>query len=473
MYIMIANMKLNRTQFIFLFLIPILAIIVSFSICAYGLIRQEAMTKGTLYPHVLIDSLPVAYKTKDSVLGMYAEKEKKIQKSIIYISYKNTVIATYSAELLDLHTNIDEIYERAYYVGRSSHAPSRYYQKVAALLGLEVFPFTTQIQYNKAYVADALSQFEDSYNVPAKNALFKFENNKVTTFQKEEKGNKLLADLFLKDIEQSVRSLKYRQQNIVVTLREVPVEPDITLAKANHFGIEELIGEGVSNYTHSIPTRIHNVILAAAKFNGVMMQKNKVFSFGDAIGDISANTGYQPAYIIKEGKTVLGDGGGVCQVSTTFFRAALNAGLPIIEQHAHAYRVSYYENDSKPGLDATIFSPTVDLKVENDTPTDILIQTIVDEDKMLLYFKLYGKKDGRNIEMSTPVLFDVASPPLPVYQDDPTLKRGVVKQVDFAAWGGKAKFDYKVTKNNEVLFEKNFYSVYKPWAAVFLVGTQD
>lgn len=435
--------------------------------------RQEHMTKGVIYPHVLIDSQPVGYKTKNSVRKMFAEKERKIKNSIIYVSYRNNVIATYSAELLEMRSNIDEIYEKAYFVGRSSHTPSRYYQKIAALVGLEVFPFTTQVQYNKAYVTDALALFEDAYNVPAKNALFKFENNKVTTFQKEEKGNKILSDLFLMDIEQSIRSLKYRQQNIVVSLRETIVEPDITLAKANNFGIEELIGEGVSNYTHSIPTRIHNVILAAKKFNGVMMQKNKVFSFGDAIGDISANTGYQPAYIIKEGKTVLGDGGGVCQVSTTFFRAALNAGLPIIEQHAHAYRVSYYENDSKPGFDATIFSPSVDLKVENNTPSDILIQTIVDEDKMLLYFKLYGKKDGRNIELSTPTLFDVAPPPPPSYQDDPTLKRGVIKQVDFPAWGGKAKFDYKVTKNNEVLFEKKFYSVYKPWQAVFLVGTQD
>jgi vancomycin resistance protein YoaR len=79
----------------------------------------------------------------------------------------------------------------------------------------------------------------------------------------------------------------------------------------------------------------------------VLIPQGAEFSFNDTIGDISAQSGYKPAYVIKAGKTVLGDGGGVCQVSTTFFRAALNTGLPITERHAHAYRVGYYENDSK------------------------------------------------------------------------------------------------------------------------------
>ena len=127
----------------------------------------------------------------------------------------------------------------------------------------------------------------------------------------------------------------------------------------------------------------------------------------------------------------MGDGGGVCQVSTTFFRAALNTGLPITERHAHAYRVGYYENDSGPGLDATIFSPDVDLKIKNDTPGAILIQTEIDKENNLLYFRLYGKKDGRTAEIS-PVTVTSEQPPLPpLYQDDLTLKKGVTKQINF------------------------------------------
>ena len=165
--------------------------------------------------------------------------------------------------------------------------------------------------------------------------------------------------------------------------------------------------------------------------------------------------------------------GGVCQVSTTLFRAALNAGIPIIERTAHAYRVGYYENDSKPGFDATVFAPSPDLKIKNDTPASILIQTEVDQENNLLYFRFYGKKDGRRIEISPVTVYDVV-PPLPeIRQDDPTLKKGVTKQVDFPAWGAKAVFNYKVYQGAKTIFEKEFFSSYRPWQAVYLVGTAD
>lgn len=434
---------------------------------------MEQRLDNRLYPNITIDNVPVGRKTRSEVLALFREREDRVKKAVLSVVYESTPVATFSGSLLGLQTNMNEIYDKAYLVGRSSNAPSRLMQKILTLLGLHQFPFSSHVQYNKQYVTDTLSQFEDSYNRPAKNALFKFENDRVTSFAKEELGNRVLITELMQNIDQSVKSLKYQQQDFSFTLKQEPVQPEITLSKANGFGIEEEIGMGMSNYTHSIPTRIHNVLLAASKFNGVLIPKGETFSFDNTIGDISAQTGYQPAYIIKDGKTVLGDGGGVCQVSTTLFRAALAAGLPIVEQHPHAYRVSYYENDSKPGLDATVFAPYVDLKIKNDTDAAILIQTSADEDNMLLYFRLYGKKDGRNIEMSTPTLYDVGPPPDPLYQDDPTLKRGEVKQVDFAAWGGKTSFHYKVTRGDAILFEKQFNAVYRPWQAVFLVGTQD
>jgi len=214
-------------------------------------------------------------------------------------------------------------------------------------------------------------------------------------------------------------------------------------------------------------------LLGTSKFNGVLIPKGATFSFNETVGDISSSTGYQPAYIIKDGKTVLGDGGGICQVSTTLFRTVLLAGLPIVEHHSHAYRVGYYENDSKPGLDATVFGPSVDFKFINNTPASILIQTSADEENNKLSFKFYGKKDKRTVELSTPIISDYTSAPEPQFQDDPTLKKGVVKQVDFAAPGARSRYSYKVTLDNEVLFQKDFNVWFRPWRAVFLVGTAD
>ncbi|MBI3366652.1 VanW family protein, partial [Candidatus Roizmanbacteria bacterium] len=320
-------------------------------------------------------------------------------------------------------------------------------------------------------VRETISYIEEKYNKPAKNALFKFEKGRVVIFRPEEKGLKVESESILSDFKNSVEKLKSTKGDRTITISSRIIEPEISLAQSNNYGIEEFIAGGTSDFTHSIPERIHNLTLASTKFNGVLIPKGKIFSFNETVGDISSLTGYKPAYIIKEGKTVLGDGGGVCQVSTTLFRAALNAGLPIVERYPHAYRVGYYENDSKPGFDATVFAPSVDLKIKNDTNAYILIETEIDKEKNLVSFKLFGKKDNRKIEISPAVLYDTQPPPPTLYQDDPTLKKGQTKQIDFAAWGGKAYFTYKVTYQNNKTEDKKFFSNYKPWQAIFLQGT--
>jgi len=103
------------------------------------------------------------------------------------------------------------------------------------------------------------------------------------------------------------------------------VNPSISTDRTNTFGVKELIGKGYSEFAGSIPGRIHNVALAASRVNGVLIKPGEIFSFNETVGDISA----EPAInlrIHKRRHTVLGDGGGVCQVSSTLFRAAMDAG---------------------------------------------------------------------------------------------------------------------------------------------------
>lgn len=437
------------------------------------IVNEEKKLNDRIFPNVYIDNLSVGRKTKQEVAQILEKKYlplKQVQMSIIY---QEQPIATFSAAKLGLHLDINETVDRAYIVGRSSSLSARVYQKLSSLFHWGRFDFRTKIIYNKKSVSDFIDQTEQHYNVPAKNALFEFENNRVVSFRQEEKGTKIKAEQFLEDVDKNILTLKTKPENKKIVLQDTVLEPEITLAKANQFGIEEEIGEGQSNYSHSIPERIHNILLATSLFHGILIPKDGEFSFNQIVGDISAATGYQPAYIIKNGKTVLGDGGGVCQVSTTLFRAALNSGLPITERFAHAYRVGYYEKDSKPGFDATVFNPYADFRFKNNTPAAILIQSEVDKENNILKFKFYGKRDGRKIEISQPTLYDVQPPPPAVYQDDPTLKKGVIKQVDFAAWSGKANFSYKVTRDSQTLFTKDFYSAYRPWQAVYLVGTAD
>lgn len=440
---------------------------------SFDLKNFSSKYEGKIYPNVLIDGRDVSGMSQQEVKKIYEEKNRKLAKKTFVAIYKNEPVATFSATTLDLKYDGETPAIQAYTIGRSDHMVSKNIQLLSTYFKLRKYQFESNLSYNREPLNEFLETSKDRYNHPAENALFKFENERVVNFKKEKKGVEIESDNFIKEFDENIKKVKDKKETSQIVLREKIILPEITLGEANKYGIEEEIAVGKSDYTHSIPGRIHNVILAASKFNGVLIPPGEVFSFNQAIGDISALTGYQQAYIIKEGKTVLGDGGGVCQVSTTLFRAALNAGLPIVERYAHAYRVGYYENDAKPGFDATVFSPTVDLKIKNDTPSHILIETEVDEENMLLYFRLYGKKDNRQIEIGEPALWDVVPPPEAKFQDDPTLKKGVTKQVDFPAWGSKASFTYKVTKDGKVTTENKFYSYYKPWAAVYLVGTAD
>ena len=305
-------------------------------------------------------------------------------------------------------------------------------------------------------------------------ALFEFKNNRVLAFREAQSGKKLNQEktrLLLKEAIERLITEEKKTIEIALPLNIQP--PDISTAEVNNLGIKELIGEGVSSFRGSAASRIHNIQLASSRLNGLLIKPEETFSLNQALGEISDLTGYQKAYIIKEGRTVLGDGGGVCQVSTTFFRAALNAGLPIIERQAHAYRVYYYEQKSPVGIDATVFSPSPDLKIKNDTATYILIQSRFSPKEYKLIFKFYGTSDGRRAVITNTRLWDITSPPESLYVDDPTLPKGETKQIDWAASGGKAAFDWKVIRGNEVLQERTFYSIYQPWQAVYLRGTKE
>lgn len=327
--------------------------------------------------------------------------------------------------------------------------------------------------FSKEKISAFSATLEESYNRPPQNATFQMENGKVTLFNPAEYGIKINKESAINQITDMLVNLENNKtESLTTKILITQIEPKINNQEVNSLGINNLLGRGISYYTGSAASRIYNLTLAASRVNGTLIPPEAVFSFNTTVGDISTATGYQSAYIIKSGRTILGDGGGICQDSTTLFRAVLEAGLPVIERRAHSYRVVYYEKGGfKPGLDATVFSPTTDFKFKNDTPAHILIQAYVVPAQAKLTYEIYGTADGRFAQITNHRVWDQVPPPEPLYQDDPTLPAGTVKQIDFAAWGAKAAFDYRVVRDNEILTERTFYSNFSPWQAVYLRGT--
>lgn len=326
--------------------------------------------------------------------------------------------------------------------------------------------------YSEKKTAELASKIATEINRLPLEPVFVFENTKVAEFAPAKDGITVKEELLKNIIIGNLTTLESSdEKEISVDIPVTKTAPETATKDINNLGIKEMIGHGVSKFAGSIPNRIHNISLATSKFKGVLIAPGETFSFNDTIGDVSEATGFKQAYIIKEGKTILGDGGGVCQVSTTFFRAILAAGLPVLERAAHAYRVGYYEQNSPPGFDATVFSPHPDLKFKNDTPGYILIQPTVDTKNVTLAFDLYGTNDGRTASTSKPVVTDQVAPGEDLYVDDPTLPAGVVKQTEHKAWGAKVTLNYQVSRGGEIIYKKTFISSYQPWQAVYLRGT--
>jgi vancomycin resistance protein YoaR len=321
-------------------------------------------------------------------------------------------------------------------------------------------------------VSSSVSKIAVAVDRDPQNPKFAFDGGKVTEFQPSLDGIKTKTDELAQSLIESINKLELEGDKQIVL--EIPVartKPEVATGQTNNLGIKELIGRGTSTYFHSIPSRVHNVSVATARINGTLVKPGEIFSFNKTLGDVSQFTSYQQAYIISGGKTILGDGGGVCQVSSTLFRAILNAGLPVNERQAHAYRVGYYEQNSPPGFDATVYSPSPDLKFENDTGNYILIVAKADPKRYSLIFELYGASDGRVGSTTKPVVANVIPAPDDLYQDDPSLPAGTTKQIDFRAAGAKVTFNYSVKRNGEVIYKKTFISNYRPWQAVYLRGT--
>jgi vancomycin resistance protein YoaR len=251
-----------------------------------------------------------------------------------------------------------------------------------------------------------------------------------------------------------------------VVLKVKTTLPEITSDKLESYGLKELVASGTTNFKGSLTNRVHNITVGAKAISGTLIKPGEVFSTLEKLGEIDASGGYLPELVIKENRTVPEYGGGLCQVSTTLFRAALNSGMEILARSNHKYRVSYYEPPV--GMDATIYDPAPDFKFKNNYDSHILVQATVVGTKIT--FDFYGTKDSRVVEVGKSEIYDIVEPGPPIEVTSDTLAPGERKQLEKAHQGASAKFHYKVSKEGKILQEKDFLSKYVAWPERWLVG---
>lgn len=257
-----------------------------------------------------------------------------------------------------------------------------------------------------------------------------------------------------------------------VVLKTTITKPQVASDNLPQLGIRQLLATGSSKFAGSSPERVNNIRVAANRLNGTIIPAGSTFSFLSALGPITKENGYQEGLTIQGDATVPGIGGGVCQVSTTAFRAAFFAGLPIVERHQHTYRVSYYEQDKSPvGFDAAVYNPGVDLRFKNDTEGAILIQTGVDTANSTVAFRFFGTPTGREVRLEAAKANEVKAGPRLPDGSDATLPKGTRKQVEWSSDGADATIRRTLVQNGQVTGGDTFFSRYSPWREKWVVGT--
>lgn len=260
------------------------------------------------------------------------------------------------------------------------------------------------------------------------NAKLKFENDRAKIFVPSAPGKKLNLSYSAQIISAAIIDNKPS-----VSMAFDVLEPEITLDRINDLGISTLLGFGTSDYGKSSAARINNIKVGLSKFNGIILKPGEEFSFNKILGTVDETGGYKAELVIKSGRLVKEFGGGLCQVATTMFRAAILSGLEIEERRPHSFSVQYYNPQ---GFDATIYPGVVDLRFVNNTRNHILIQARLLGSQPLI--EIYGTSNGERVVMDGPHSYD--------------------KQPSGAM---KAYFTRKIYQGEQLVKEERFNSVYK------------
>lgn len=231
------------------------------------------------------------------------------------------------------------------------------------------------------------------------------------------------------------------------------------------------LGSGETTFTGSPEFRVHNIVTGAAALDGVWVVPYQAFDFNRLLRPARLSGAFRPGYVISGGGLATEDGGGICQVSTTVFRAALQAGLPILERHPHSHQVAYY---GQPGLDAAVYAPVKNLRFRNSGRLSLLVQTEWDVGREVLRVHLFGAPPVWQVSVLPPQQTDVRPALAPQFLLDRGLKRGEAVRIDMPSVGSSVKVIRELRDaQGRVVRREVFRSRYAPWGGAFAVGPGD
>lgn len=418
---------------------------------------------------------------------------KRLDTSHFEIRRSATEPDVYTADVKEALTDYDTL-EDLFPLVVSYHDPKIDFERDWRLTWREAQSDIKVIQYadgdsvlhSLGFDADAITSYleriEADVNREAKDAKFSVgEDGKVEQFQPSQDGYEVLREETIMAINQAIveelNQVKTTAENedepadSVVELAVNIYSPEIPTGEVNDLGITEVLGVGYSNFSGSPRNRVHNISVGVDKLNGLLIAPDEEFSLLAALKPFTISGGYLPELVIKGDKIEPEVGGGLCQIGSTTFRAAMKSGLEIVERRNHSLVVSYYNDprNGNPGTDATIYDSSPDFKFKNDTGNYILIQTSMNAANGDLFFTFWGTSDGRTADYTEPVVHRwIGTGPTKTIESD-DLAPGQ-RRCQGAHPGAETSFTYTVTRPDGEVEETVYNSSYRPLPTICLVG---
>jgi vancomycin resistance protein YoaR len=271
-----------------------------------------------------------------------------------------------------------------------------------------------------------------------------------------------------------------RGQERTIELPWRAIDPPVTEANLDQLGINELVSLGKSDFAGSAAYRVTNIVAGTRRLDGILLAPGDEFSFTSTVGAINAANGFVEGAAIVQNRTQKEFGGGICQVSTTMFRAAFWAGLPITERWEHSFYINWYDkyglgaNGNGPGLDAAIFTGVKDFKFVNDTGAWLLVQTAADPRTAMAQVAIYGTKPAREVTLTGYRVYNqTPAPGDPVFVADAEQPAGALRQSDRARGGMTIDVYRVITENGVSRAPELFRTRFRAWPNIFVVNPAD
>ena len=426
----------------------------------YGefLAMRDVVDKQTFYEGTTVEGVDVSKMTLSNALDYWRDRVEARNASRTVRLDDGTTI---TAGELGYTSDYASVLTTAWSHGRSGTLEERYAMASSRMQNPAAYAIH-RTPYSDALV-DQFVQMQalkiDRESVDASVADFNVETYEFT-FNPSSTGLQLDTDALRRDV---ISALEAGGGDVTLSVAEQP--PEISTEQISE--MYGLIDYAITNANASSKSRLNNITLAMSMINGTKLAPGETFSFNGTVGQRTSGRGFKMATAYSGGEVTEQVGGGICQVSTTLFNAAVKADMRIDERHNHSLTVHYVDK----GKDATVDWGNQDLKFTNTSADDIYICCYLTDDKRVR-FGIFGRllPDGEKITLDAVTVkvnkFETE------YQPDPSLPHGKLAVAQNGRDGYKAEA-YKVrwdAAGNELSRELLCTSIYKTKNEIILYG---